>query len=288
MWRKLASCISFIALSVLVSRSSANAAPPASKEAHVAKRAGARPAGGKNQQRGKGRRVARRAYRSSIGKWHRRPKRTEDDAPIDPLALSLDVVNTKESVVIHARTPDGGFSSRELERLTHALRDSRTGHACPVSPRLAAALLRIQHHFHAPMLRIVSGYRTPRARPSNHGLGRAADVIVPGTSDLAVARFARTLGLAGVGLYPTSGFVHIDVRSTSYFWVDSSGPGRRGRAKRVARAEEKKRDRAALERGERPVPSGDEISEVEVYERTHATRVPVDVSDEHGASDDER
>ena len=34
----------------------------------------------------------------------------------------------------------------------------------------------------------------------------------------------QVLGFVGVGVYPVSGFVHLDVRERSYFWVDTSGP----------------------------------------------------------------
>ena len=35
--------------------------------------------------------------------------------------------------------------------------------------------------------------------------------MVPGVKDEEVAKYARQTGFVGVGIYPTSGFVHVDV-----------------------------------------------------------------------------
>jgi hypothetical protein len=88
---------------------------------------------------------------------------------------------------------------------------------------------------------------------SNHGKGRAMDLVVPGASDEDVARFARDEGFAGVGIYPVSGFVHIDVRERSYFWVDPSGPGKRSRIRGVLADLAARSDAQAQARGERSV-----------------------------------
>lgn len=80
------------------------------------------------------------------------------------------------------------------------------------------------------------------------------DLVVPGASDEDVAKFAREEGFSGVGIYPVSGFVHIDVRERSYFWVDTSGPGKRSRVRGLLADLAARSDAAALARGERPVP----------------------------------
>ncbi len=74
---------------------------------------------------------------------------------------------------------------------------------------------------------------------------------MPGAGDDEVATFARELGFVGVGIYPTSGFVHVDVRDRSYFWVDSSAPGRRNRERGILRDLAVRSDAAAADRGER-------------------------------------
>ncbi|MEL6181833.1 MAG: DUF882 domain-containing protein, partial [Myxococcota bacterium] len=87
-------------------------------------------------------------------------------------------------------------------------------------------------------LHLVSGYRVPTRRDrkrrrrgkrgSRHGTGEAADIRVPGVPAADVAYMVRAhFERVGVGYYPTSGFVHVDVRNQSYYWIDRSGPGER-------------------------------------------------------------
>jgi hypothetical protein len=123
-----------------------------------------------------------------------------------------------------------------------------------VEPQLLDMLYRIQRHFNAQEIRVMSAYRTPVPGngQGNHGRGRACDFVVPGAQDQDVARFARELGFVGVGLYPIGSFLHVDVRPQSYFWIDRSGPGHtsreRGAFPEIAAAS----DAAARERGEAP------------------------------------
>lgn len=78
-------------------------------------------------------------------------------------------------------------------------------------------------------------------------------MVLPGVRDSTLARFLRKQGFVGVGYYPTSHFVHLDVRSRSYFWMDRSGPGRPNRERAIMRRETAKMDRAARRRGEEAV-----------------------------------
>jgi hypothetical protein len=134
------------------------------------------------------------------------------------------------------------------------MREPSTGLEHPIHPRLVDLVYRIESHFAAAELRILSGYRSPRGgRASNHGRGRAMDLIVPGHADEEVARFVRDQGFTGVGVYPVSGFVHVDVRDRSYFWVDSSGPGKRNRERGIMHDVAVRSDARALARGEKPV-----------------------------------
>lgn len=66
---------------------------------------------------------------------------------------------------------------------------------------------------------IQSGYRTPghnarlakAAKKSQHVLGNAADIRIPGLDTTALTRLAKAIGVGGVGFYPHNGFVHVDV-----------------------------------------------------------------------------
>lgn len=168
--------------------------------------------------------------------------------------LSLQALNTPDHVTIAASSERGGFGAEELDRAAHVLRDPRTGNEHPVDPRVLDLVYRVAVHFEAQEVRIISGYRTPKnGSHSNHGKGRAIDLVVPGAKDEDVASFAREQGFVGVGVYPTSGFVHLDVRERSYFWVDFSGPGKRNRTRGILGDLASKSDARALARGERGV-----------------------------------
>jgi hypothetical protein len=95
--------------------------------------------------------------------------------------------------------------------------------------------------------------RRSRSRASASCRGRAIDLVVPGASDEEVAKFAREQGFVGVGVYPVSGFLHVDVRERSYFWVDKSGPGKRSRTRGILTDVAAKSDAAAIARGEKAI-----------------------------------
>jgi uncharacterized protein YcbK (DUF882 family) len=167
--------------------------------------------------------------------------------------LALTTVNRGEALAVAAASDDGGFSSVDLDRVAHLLR-AASGDEHPVDPRTLGLVYRIQTHFAAPEIRVVSGYRVPKpGSHSNHGKGRAMDLVVPGVADEEVARFARELGFVGVGVYPTSQFVHVDVRPRSYFWIDYSGPRMKNKESCILPAVAAQGDAAALARGQTPI-----------------------------------
>jgi uncharacterized protein YcbK (DUF882 family) len=164
--------------------------------------------------------------------------------------LVLSTVNRGESLAMRACSDEGGFSSVDLDRAAHLLR-AYSGDEHPIDPRTLGLVYRLETHFGVPEVRVVSGYRVPKpGSRSNHGKGRAMDVILPGVADEEVARFARDQGFAGVGVYPTSQFVHVDIRPRSYFWVDTSGPHMKNRERGILLAVAARSDAAALARGQ--------------------------------------
>ena len=187
--------------------------------------------------------------------WHTKPagKSAPEDPPGRPM-LVLSALNFTETVTIPALTVRGGFRPEDLDRAAHILRDHHTGNEHPVDPRTLDLVYRLQLHFKAPEIRIISGYRTPRpGNNSNHGKGRAIDLVVPGATDEEVAKLAREQGFTGVGVYPVSGFVHVDVRERSYFWVDTSGPRQRSRIRGILGELAAQSDARALARGEKAI-----------------------------------
>ena len=205
-------------------------------------------------------------YGNYVRAWHTpAPDRT---APVDDggrTMLALVALNTHERVELAALSARGGFSQRDLDRAAHLLREPASGNEHPIEPRVLDALYKIQTNFSAQEIRVVSGYRTASraSAGSNHGRGRAIDVVVPGATDADVAKLAREMGFMGVGIYPVSGFVHVDVRERSYFWVDSSGPGGRNRERGILADVAARADREATARGEHAVRSGAVASDVD-------------------------
>jgi uncharacterized protein YcbK (DUF882 family) len=228
---------------------------------------------------------ARASKRASAARaWH--TPTPGKAAPLDPSGkpmLVLRALNHPDSVAMPAHGERGGFAAEDLDRAAHVLRDPSTGNEHPIDPRILDLVYRVQTRFGAHEVRIISGYRTPRrASRSNHGRGRAIDLVVPGAADEEVARFAREQGFVGVGVYPNSGFVHLDVRERSYFWVDRSGPGKRSRTRGILADLAAKSDAQALARGGRtigPFAIEDDVDAALAKTRIDASTAPLEDDD---------
>ena len=101
-------------------------------------------------------------------------------------------------------------------------------------PGLLERLQRIGEAFAPHPIEIMSGYRPESSEHSRHHHGRALDLVVSGVSREALRDLAVTFPQTGVGWYPNSVFVHVDVREERAYWVDLSGPGERPRYVRGA------------------------------------------------------
>lgn len=102
----------------------------------------------------------------------------------------------------------------------------RTGQRHPIEPRLIRLLVTISDNFGGRPIRVVSGYRERSyAVESKHKVGRALDFSIPGIPNAAVRDYLRTLTDVGVGYYPNSTHVHVDVREAAAYWVDTAKPG---------------------------------------------------------------
>lgn len=125
------------------------------------------------------------------------------------------------------------ISSRARRGFRHALYSWRSGAEVKIDSRLIRVLTKVSDTFGGRPIKIASGYREHSyARESKHKLGRACDFAVEGVPNEAVRDYLRTQGALGVGYYPHSSFVHVDVRKRATTWVDYSRPGQRPRYKR--------------------------------------------------------
>ncbi|HEX6273274.1 MAG TPA: LysM peptidoglycan-binding domain-containing protein [Polyangiaceae bacterium] len=91
---------------------------------------------------------------------------------------------------------------------------------------LIRLMVRVSDTFGGRPLRVVSGFRTTSYfRDSRHRTSEAVDFSVVGVPNAAVRDYLVTLGKVGVGYYPNSSFLHLDVRTKYTYWVDYAGPG---------------------------------------------------------------
>jgi hypothetical protein len=92
--------------------------------------------------------------------------------------------------------------------------------------RLLKLLVQVSDTFGGRPLYIVSGYRTTsHFADSRHKTSQAIDFSVTGVPNSVVRDYLRTLDSVGVGYYPNSSFLHLDVRARTTYWVDYAGPG---------------------------------------------------------------
>ncbi len=149
--------------------------------------------------------------------------------------LKLHHLHTGESINVVYRIGNT-YLPEGLAKLNYFLRDHRTNDEGRYDPKefdllhaLAARLSKAGGE-----IDIVCGYRTPasnnylRTRAANTGVAqnsqhvqsRAIDIRIPGVKTRRLRDTALSLGMGGVGYYPVSQFVHVDVgpvRRWSYF-----------------------------------------------------------------------
>jgi uncharacterized protein YcbK (DUF882 family) len=118
---------------------------------------------------------------------------------------------------------NGRLIQRAVDRISHIMRDHRTGEIKPVDINLLDLLHRLVVAIDTPSpISIISGYRSPRTNAalrkvtpgvsskSLHMEGRAIDIRIPGCQTANLRQLAISLNGGGVGYYPESNFIHLD------------------------------------------------------------------------------
>lgn len=100
-----------------------------------------------------------------------------------------------------------------------------------IDSKLVDYLQNIRDHFNKPV-NITSAHRCAQhnktiggATASYHIKGQAADIVINGVTPAEVAAYAEKIGVLGIGLYETDAdghFVHVDTRTSKYFWYGQS------------------------------------------------------------------
>lgn len=145
--------------------------------------------------------------------------------------LALYNIHTKEDFEgIYWR--EGHYDEKALINLAQLLRDRRNNKQHSIDPRLFDTLHRLQATLGTKdPYQVICGYRSKETNASlhktNHGVakkslhmeGKAIDIRLAHTPLKELCKAARSLKAGGVGYYPKSNFIHVDVRAKPAFWT---------------------------------------------------------------------
>lgn len=137
--------------------------------------------------------------------------------------LQFDNLHTGEKLKT-AYWQNGRYLPDSLKEINHILRDFRTGDVKSIDRDLLELLNALGRKMESKEpFQIISGYRSPKtnamlrrnsngvARKSYHMKGMAIDLNLPRQRLSHIRKAALDLKLGGVGYYPKSDFVHVDV-----------------------------------------------------------------------------
>lgn len=136
-------------------------------------------------------------------------------------------VHTGESREIVLAQCNGKVWEPGREEISTFLDRTRDKSAPRLNRRLLRMLQKVVERFPGRRIEVVSAFRPPEGERdgSRHAQAKALDFRVQGIHNARLRDFARSLAAVGVGYYPNSTFIHLDVREQRGFWVDWSGPG---------------------------------------------------------------
>lgn len=143
--------------------------------------------------------------------------------------LSFYNTHTGEQLSTLYRVHDA-YIPEALTEINHILRDHRNNEICSMDERLLDLLYNVQTTLGTrEPLHVISGFRSQEsnamlaklghgvAKRSLHLQGEAIDIRVPGRDLAQVRKVALALQAGGVGYYPRSDFVHVDVGRVRYW-----------------------------------------------------------------------
>jgi uncharacterized protein YcbK (DUF882 family) len=150
-------------------------------------------------------------------------------APATPRRLKFYNLHTGEQLDI-VYFENGRYVPQALVEVDYILRDYRQNVVKQIHPALLDLVVAIRRKLHTDAeVAVISGYRTPRtnamlaahsdgvAHHSLHMDGMALDWRIPGRTLEQLHRVALAMRGGGVGYYPSSDFVHVDVGRVRYW-----------------------------------------------------------------------
>jgi uncharacterized protein YcbK (DUF882 family) len=147
------------------------------------------------------------------------------------LLKNLEFYNTHTHERLHVcYCRNGKYDIKALSKINHILRDHRSGEVKAIDTQLLE-LLHVLSHKTNPQepFHVISGYRSPAtnkklrknsksvATRSLHMQGKAIDIRIPGFKTRQLRNVARKMKIGGVGYYPKSDFVHVDIGRVRYW-----------------------------------------------------------------------
>jgi uncharacterized protein YcbK (DUF882 family) len=176
--------------------------------------------------------LAEGKHKSSVFQGSNAPKSSYRKEPLTKPSgnIWLRAENLGEEVRVNIYKPDGSFDNASLAKLDELFRCLSTGEVRAMSAELYEHLSRIQDHFDGKQIQFYSGFRLTDQSTSRHFHASAADFKIKGVSIYTIKKFAESLdmGNMGIGVYPNTDFVHVDIRAPgepSFRWTDYSRSG---------------------------------------------------------------
>jgi uncharacterized protein YcbK (DUF882 family) len=152
------------------------------------------------------------------------PRRGRGAPRLEPDERELAFYQTHTGERLRALYWSGGhYVPQALDAIDHVLRDHRTDEARAIDRGLLDLLHRLSSTLETrEPFHVISSYRSPATNAmlvasggvsprSLHVVGQAIDVRVPGRELADLRRAALGLRAGGVGYYPASDFIHVDV-----------------------------------------------------------------------------
>ena len=197
--------------------------------------------GGVVRHKGKVRLMASRTYeRRSFTKIKRDKRKVKVRARRPRVnrfpAMPIYRIHTRELAHIRLYDRHGNIRKSALKRFNKLVRCYRKNVVIPLNYRLLVEMYQAWLHFGQPMITVYSGCRRPpqASSTSRHVTGDAVDFAFDGVSRRRLATYYLKRREAlfgyklGVGFYPNSYHIHLDIRKKHAFWVqlvDEEGNG---------------------------------------------------------------